>query len=244
MTPVSRKLAVPSPRSRKGVDRIRRCRIDGLEVTWDERVLRPRAWTRSQARWAVELSPTLPDGPVLELCCGVGHIGLLAARDTGRAAVLVDTSRVACEHARRAARAAGIESTVRVVRHHIDGGPIPGCEPISSPLVLVDPPYLTTAQLDEAGDDPLHAVDGGLDGLRWIEPMLRTASHHMADGGVCMLQVRGPAQAKRIVTDLHEELAALGLRRCSLRTVDERRAVLLLCDDPTGRQLIGAMTPG
>ncbi len=244
MTSASRKLAVPSPRSRDGVDRIRRCRIDGLEVTWDERVLRPRAWTRSQARWAVELSPTLPDGPLLELCCGVGHIGLLAARDTGRAAVLVDTSTVACEHARRAARAAGIESMVRVVRHHIDGGPIRGCEPNSSPLVMVDPPYLTTAQLDEAGDDPLHAVDGGLDGLRWSEPMLRTASHHLSDGGVCLLQVRGPRQAELIVRGLRDLLVELDLRRWELRSTDERRAVLLLCDEATAEGVIADGIPG
>lgn len=217
--------------SREQPDRVRRCRIDGLVITWDERVLRPRRWTRAQSRWAVELDPLLPDGSLLELCCGVGHIGLLAARDTGRQALLVDADATACEHARRAVRAADLEQRVRVLRHHVDGAPVPGCAPRSAALVLIDPPYLPTAQLQEAFGDPRHAVDGGHDGLRWVEPMLRTASHHLADGGGCLLQVRGPRQAAHIVRGLRDPLVEMGLRRWALRTVDERRAVLLLCDE-------------
>jgi methylase of polypeptide subunit release factors len=173
----------------------------------------------------------LPDGPFLELCCGVGHIGLLAARDTGRQALLVDADAAACEHARRAVRAAELEQRVRVLRHHVDGAPLPGTAARSAALVLIDPPYLSTGQLDEAAGDPRHAVDGGHDGLRWVEPMLRTASHHLADGGVCLLQVRGSRQADRIVRGRRDLLTELGLRRWALRTVDEQRAVLLMCDE-------------
>jgi methylase of polypeptide subunit release factors len=224
------------------VDRDRRCRIDGLEVTWDERVLRPRMWTRAQAHWAVELNPMLPDGPFLELCCGVGHIGLLAARDTGRQALLVDADAAACEHARRAVRGADLEQRVRVLRHHIDGAPVPGCAPRSAALVLIDPPYLSTGQLQEAAGDPRHAVDGGHDGLRWVEPMLRTASHHLVEGGVCLLQVRGSRQADHIVRGRRDLLAELGLRRWALRTVDEQRAVLLMCDEAAAeRGIVGGV---
>lgn len=235
---------VPStpPQDRPG--RTRRGRIDGLEVTWDERVLRPRSWTRAQSRWAVELDPLLPDGPLLELCCGVGHIGLLAARDTGRAAVLVDAHATACDHARRAARTAGLEERVRVLRHHVDGSALPDCAPRSSAIVLIDPPYLSTEQLHQATGDPLHAVDGGHDGLRWVEPMLRTASQHLADGGVCLLQVRGPRQADHIVRGLRDLLVELDLRRWELRTTDERRAVLLLCDEATAEGVIADGVPG
>jgi release factor glutamine methyltransferase len=233
------------PRPDEGARASRHCTIDGLEVSWDERVLRPRAWTRAQSRWAVELHPNLPPGPILELCCGVGHIGLLTARDTGRDAVLVDASAAACEHARRAAVTAGLGDAVSVLRHHVDGEPLPGCAPRSHPVVLIDPPYLTTEQMDEAGgNDPRHAVDGGRDGLRWIEPMLGTASHHVVDGGVCLLQVRGPHQAEQIVSARRDQLAELGLRPRALRRVDDRRAVLLLRADGAERDVITAGTAG
>ena len=55
--------------------------IDELEISYDQRVLEPRPWTAAQSRWASSLFRVLPPGPVLELCAGAGHIGLLAVRD-------------------------------------------------------------------------------------------------------------------------------------------------------------------
>src|SRR5436189_110702 len=52
--------------------------VGGLVFLHDERVLSPRPWTEAQSAWARELLEVVPDGPVLELCSGVGHIGLLA----------------------------------------------------------------------------------------------------------------------------------------------------------------------
>ena len=39
----------------------------GLRIAFDQRVLRPRAWTENQSLWAAELLPSLPPGTVLEL---------------------------------------------------------------------------------------------------------------------------------------------------------------------------------
>ncbi|MET0999811.1 MAG: methyltransferase, partial [Marmoricola sp.] len=50
----------------------------GIEIAYDHRVLKPRAWTTAQSLWAAALLPELPDGDVLELCSGAGHIGLRA----------------------------------------------------------------------------------------------------------------------------------------------------------------------
>ena len=46
--------------------------FEGLAITWDSRVLAPRAWTMEQSRWAAELAQDVPVGPILELCCGAG----------------------------------------------------------------------------------------------------------------------------------------------------------------------------
>ncbi|NLE98960.1 MAG: methyltransferase, partial [Propionibacterium sp.] len=64
--------------------------FDPLQIEYDERVLAPRPWTRMQSEWAAEIALRAPDGPVLELCSGAGHIGLEAARLSGRALVCVD----------------------------------------------------------------------------------------------------------------------------------------------------------
>ena len=64
----------------------------GLSIRYDERVLEPRPWTTSQSRWAAELLRDTPPGPLLELCAGAGHIGLLAVAYQPRDLVMVDIS--------------------------------------------------------------------------------------------------------------------------------------------------------
>ena len=55
-----------------------------LTIAYDALVLEPRQWTTIQSEWARELLATAPPGPVLELCTGAGHIGLLAVTGTTR----------------------------------------------------------------------------------------------------------------------------------------------------------------
>lgn len=201
--------------------------IDGIEIDWDDRVLRPRPWTRLQAQWAIELHPALPPGPMLELCTGVGHIGLWAIRGTGRSGVLVDADGVACRHARRNAHRAGLARAVEVVQHRIDGNLVPGAPP-QLPLVLADPPYLPSAAISERCGDPLGAVDGGDDGLEVVAVVLRTAAAHLQPGGACLLQLHGGRQAGAVTARLAREWADIGLTPVAVREVDADRAVQLL----------------
>ncbi len=85
-----------------------------LLIHWDHRVQQPRLWTTAQSYWAAALSRECPDGPILELFCGAGQIGLLAASLTGRSLVQVDRDPVAAAFARRNAAVARLNSDVRV----------------------------------------------------------------------------------------------------------------------------------
>ena len=60
------------------------------------------------------VATTAPEGPVLELCAGVGHIGLLAMVGQSRPLVLVDSSQVACDHAAANAERAGLACPVEI----------------------------------------------------------------------------------------------------------------------------------
>ena len=73
--------------------------LGGLDIAYDGRVLRPRAWTAAQSEWAADLLAVAPDGPVLELCTGAGHIGLLAIHGSARRLVAVDADPIACDYA-------------------------------------------------------------------------------------------------------------------------------------------------
>lgn len=61
-----------------------------LDIHFDDSVLRPRPWTIAQSMWADELLIDAPDGAVLELCSGVGHMGIMLASLVSRNVVLVD----------------------------------------------------------------------------------------------------------------------------------------------------------
>lgn len=194
-----------------------------LLIAYDERVLRPRPWTIAQSTWAAGEAALLPDGPILELCAGAGHIGLLAAVCTGRALVAVDDNPVAAAFIRRNALAAGISGRVDV-----------RCSPVHAALqphecfslVLADPPYITTADVRTFPEDPAHAIDGGGDGLDVARECLETAARHLIPGGVCLLQVRGPSQAAEIRRALRS--TADGLASEATVVLDDDRAIALV----------------
>lgn len=167
----------------------------GLEIHWDRRVLRPRAWTADQSRWAAELAAEVPPGPILELCCGAGHIGLLAARLSGRELVQVDRDPVAASYARGNAERAGLAADVRTAALPAAIG-----EDERFDVVLADPPWLPTALVAQYPDDPVLAVDGGADGFDTILECLDVGLRHLEPRGHLVLQVGLPQQVD-VVTE-------------------------------------------
>jgi release factor glutamine methyltransferase len=182
--------------------------FEGLRIEYDERVLAPRAWTAEQSRWAARLSRTAPPGPVLELCSGVGHIGLLAATLSARPLVCVDASPVACSYLRRNAARALLRVEVREGR----------MEEVLEPdeefaVIIADPPWVRTDQVSRFPEDPVTAIDGGADGLDLARTCLQVVARHLVVAGSALLQV-GPGQGP-LVTGLaaaHPELAVVAAR--------------------------------
>ena len=129
-----------------------------LQIAFDDRVLRPRAWTEAQSAWAAEILETAPAGQVLELCAGAGQIGLLAVAGSTRSLVCVDLDPVACEFARRNAAAAGITDRVEVREGPMDEVLRDG-ERFA--LVIADPPWVRRDEVGRYPEDPLLAIDGG-----------------------------------------------------------------------------------
>lgn len=190
----------------------------GLHIAHGAGVLRPRPWTVLQSRWGRALLDVVPGGPVLELCCGAGQIGLAAVAGTSRRVVLVDRSPRACAWAHHNAVANGMADRVEVRRGLAD-------EVLADherfPLVLADPPYLTSLDADRWPDDPRMAVDGGADGMDVARRVLHVAAAHLATGGSVLLQACGARQVRA----LRPEAARLGLALVEVREVDELRAV-------------------
>lgn len=182
----------------------------GLDIAWDARVLQPRSWTAEQGEWAAALTGQAQRGPLLELCCGAGHIGLLSARKSGRALVQVDVDPVAAAYARRNAATAGIATDVR-------------CGPMTDvlapdelfPVVLADPPWLRSADVATFPDDPVAAVDGGVDGCDLIRSCIEVALAHLAPGGHLVLQIGDLVELAEV--EAHLERLSSGLTVLEVR---------------------------
>lgn len=184
----------------------------GLDIRWDRRVLRPRPWTADQSRWAADLAEDAPDGPILELCCGAGHIGLLAARLTGRDLVQVDRDPVAASYARGNAERAGVNADVRsaALRSALGREELFG-------IVIADPPWLPTGTVAQYPDDPVLAVDGGADGFDMILECLDASLSQLLPEGHLVLQVGVPQQTDQVAEWVGRHAtgrAVLGVRDC------------------------------
>ncbi|WP_256842058.1 methyltransferase [Ornithinimicrobium cryptoxanthini] len=162
----------------------------GLAIAYDSRVLQPRGWTADQSRWAADLMAAAPAGPVLELCCGAGHIGLLATTltpaDSRRQLVAVDINPAAVELTARNAAAGRLDDWVEV--RGGDMTEVVGSDEVFA-VIIADPPWVPAHQTGRFPEDPLLAIDGGTDGLAVARRCLGLIRDHLALDGAAVLQL-------------------------------------------------------
>jgi methylase of polypeptide subunit release factors len=195
-----------------------------LEIRFDERVLRPRPWTLAQSEWAVELAAEVPSGPVVELCAGVGHIGLAVAAELDRRVVLVDADEHACELARLNVDAAGLDDRVEVRAGRLDAA-LADDERFA--LALADPPWVRSDATGRFPEDPLTAIDGGDDGLEVARACVEVIARHLLPGGVGILQIGDEAQAAVVAEEL-DARPEVGLRVADVRVPPANGVLVLL----------------
>ena len=193
-----------------------------LEITFDNRILRPRPWTVKQSRWASRLLRELEDGPVAELCAGAGQIGLLSVAEHDRDLVLVDSSEIACEYAAMNAQRAGMGDRVSVRHAWIDDA-FDASERFA--LILADPPWVPSSHVSDFPEDPEFTIDGGPDGLDSARMCVAAMSRHLSDGGAALLQLGSAIQSSQLESWIREQ-PDLGLSLKEARNFEPGGVVL------------------
>jgi methylase of polypeptide subunit release factors len=183
--------------------------FDRLAIAFDSRVLRPRPWTAGQSRWAAELLHELPPGAVLELCSGAGQIGLAAILQTDRTMVCVDAEPAAVAFGRENARGAGLESRVEVRLGQVDDALRPD-EMFS--LIIADPPWVPSENVERFPEDPPGAIDGGDDGLVVARVCLGVIERHLDHDGEALLQLGSIDQVAALMSRGSGSLRCLEVR--------------------------------
>jgi HemK-like putative methylase len=169
-----------------------------LTIGYDDRVLEPRPWVLLQSQWAQDLLAEAGPGPVLELCTGAGHIGLMALVGNDRRLVAVDANPDACRWARDNAAANGLGERVEVRQGRLE-------EAVGADerfvLVVADPPWVPRAEVGRFPEDPVLAIDGGDDGLDVARACLAAAAAALEPGGSLLLQLGTDAQVEALADD-------------------------------------------
>lgn len=196
-------------------------RFGPIDVVFDDTVLRPRLWTLAQSEWAAELAG---DGPMLELGCGAGHIGLAAVAMSGGRLVQVDRDATACRWAELNAAANGLGDSVEQ-RCGTADAVLTSIERFG--IVIADPPYVPTSEVHLYPEDPMGAIDGGPDGLDSVRSFLTGVADHLDPAGSVLLQVRGLGQVDRL-RDWLTDPAAPRFDVTDTRAFGENRALARL----------------
>lgn len=145
-----------------------------------------------------------PELVIVDLGTGCGAIALALAVEMPHALVYaIDRSLGACRIARRNIEALGLTSRVHCVQgdlleplRTIDAGG--GCD-----LIVSNPPYIPSGACgalspEIAAYEPVEAIDGGPDGLRYHRRIIEEAPAYLREGGWLTLEV-GDGQAPDVM---------------------------------------------
>ena len=191
--------------------------FDGLGISFNAEVLEPRPWTEAQSVWAADLLNDAPPGPVLELCAGVGHIGLGAIQESARHLVMVDINATAQRFAQDNAASNGLADQVEFRLARMEEALE---EDERFGLIIADPPWVPSTQTSRFPADPVSAIDGGDDGLDLARTCVQTINRHLADGGSALLQL-GNSEQVQLIADYAQQLPSGVVRVQESRSFDD-----------------------
>lgn len=161
--------------------------LGGLRFDVSPGVMIPRS--PIAAVLAAGVAPWLADEPrrVLDLCCGAGALGILAARAFPKARIdLADDDPRAIGAAAINIERAGISDRAELLKSSL----FDGLAGRRYDLIVCNPPYVPTAELAdvpaEFGHEPRHGLDGGADGLAVWRRVVARLDDFLETGGVLL----------------------------------------------------------
>lgn len=134
---------------------------------------------------------------VLDLCCGGGCLGILAAHCFDQAQVtLVDLDDAAVALARANVQAHGLEDRVTVLQADVTGG-LQFSQRFD--LIVANPPYVDAADMrtlpEEFRAEPELALAAGADGLDVMAPILNSLPNWLGHNGLFVGEVGASSRA-------------------------------------------------
>lgn len=165
----------------------------GRDFITSKKVLKPRL--DSEILVAETLKIAKSGQSVLDLCCGSGIVGITLNLEKNMKATLCDISKYAIKLSKKNAKALGADVAIyksdmfKNVAGKFD-------------FICINPPYIKSGEIEKLDDavkkfDPLLALDGGDDGLKFYRIIEKEFKKFLNKNGVLLLEI-GFDQAKEV----------------------------------------------
>jgi release factor glutamine methyltransferase len=163
----------------------------GRSFQVDPRVMIPRPETELLVERVLRELPPEKPCRLLDLCTGSGCIAItIAAERPGASVWATDLSADACEVARLNAESLQVASRVAVLEGNLFG-PLPGDATFDA--IVSNPPYVRSTEIEqlspEVRREPKRALDGGLDGLALLGPIIAQAPGWLKPEGLLAMEI-------------------------------------------------------
>ena len=154
----------------------------------NENVLIPRPDTEILVEETIKIAQRMKAPKILDLCTGSGAIAISIAKNVSNAEIYaVDISEKALKVARKNAERLEVVKKVKFIKSNLFNE----IGKNKFDIIVTNPPYIKKEDIqylsDEVQNEPLLALDGGLDGLDFYRKILNQAIDYMKfDGYICM----------------------------------------------------------
>ena len=172
----------------------------GLDFFVNSNVLIPRQETELLVETILSLNHSIPPDnlTIADIGTGSGAIAIALAHQLPEATIYAtDLSTKALGVADINRHKHGVAERVHLLHGNL-------LEPLGTPvdIIVSNPPYLRTCELTEAAEEikrePAEALDGGTDGLKVINDLLKKAPSHLRNLGHILIEI-SPEQLQKVI---------------------------------------------
>jgi len=163
-------------------------------------VLIPRQDSETLIETALEFCEKEADIAILDLCTGSGNLALALAYELKNAVVTAsDISEQAIQTAQKNAAENNLKERVTFICGSLFDA-LSGGDTFD--IIVSNPPYIPTHDIETLDNEvkmfePLSALDGGSDGLRFYKKIIAESVKHLKHGGMLFLEI-GCTQAEQV----------------------------------------------
>ena len=167
----------------------------GIEMKADSRALIPRKETELLSRTALNISLTIPNVNIVDVCCGAGNVGLsIAFYNPASNVCVADLSAEAIELAQENIDWLALNDRVKVMQSDLYEEFINDKFSRKVDLVTCNPPYISSYKISQmnveiADNEPDMAFDGGMLGFKIIQRLIRETPQLLSPGGWLVFEV-------------------------------------------------------